>query len=45
VLRPVHKLLDAAAVDALKQWQYSPLVLNGIPTPFVLTVTFTFSTR
>ena len=32
VLRPVHKLLDAAAIDALKQWQYSPLVLNGIAT-------------
>jgi len=26
----------------LKQWQYSPLVLNGIPTPFALTVTFNF---
>jgi hypothetical protein len=34
---------EKAASDALKQWQYSPLVLNGIPTPFVLTVTFTFS--
>ena len=22
--------------------QYSPLVLNGVPTPFVLTVTFNF---
>ena len=32
-----------AAVEALKQWQYSPLVLNGIKTPFVLTVTFNFS--
>ena len=38
-------LLDKAAIDALKQWQYTPLILNGIPTPFVLTVTFTFSVR
>jgi len=43
VLRSAHPFLDKASVDALKQWQYSPLVLNGIKTPFVLTVTFTFS--
>jgi protein TonB len=35
--------LDKAAMDAVKQWQYSPLVLNGIPTSFVLTVTLNFS--
>jgi periplasmic protein TonB len=43
VLRSRHALLDKAAQEALMQWQYSPLVLNGIPTPFVLTVTFNFS--
>jgi protein TonB len=43
VLRSRHPLLDKAAHEAVMQWQYSPLVLNGIPTPFVLTVTFTFS--
>jgi protein TonB len=43
VLRTRHPLLDRAAVEALKQWQYTPLVLNGTPTPFVLTVTFNFS--
>lgn len=43
VLRSRHPLLDQAAIDALKQWRYRPLVLNGIPTPFVLTVTFSFS--
>jgi periplasmic protein TonB len=45
VLRSGHKLLDKAALDALMQWSYSPLVLNGIPTPFILTVTFNFSTK
>ena len=45
VLRARHPLLDKAAKDALMQWRYSPLVLNGIPTPFVLTVTFNFSTK
>jgi protein TonB len=36
-------LLNNAAIEAVKQWRYSPLVLNGVPTPFVLTVTLTFS--
>jgi len=45
VLRSSHALLERAATEALKQWEYSPLVLNGIQTPFVLTVTFTFSAR
>jgi len=45
VLRPLHMLLDEASVEALKQWQYSPLILNGVPTPFVLTVTFNFSVK
>jgi periplasmic protein TonB len=43
VLRSGHPLLDREAVAALKQWRYTPLVLNGTPTPFVLTVTFNFS--
>jgi TonB family protein len=34
--------LDKAAIGAVKQWQYSPLMLNGRPTPFVLTVTVQF---
>ena len=38
-----HPLLNGAATEALMQWKYVPLVLNGIPTPFVLTVTFNFS--
>lgn len=44
VLRSV-KFLDQAAVDAVKQWKYSPLVLNGVPTPFVLSVTLSFSVK
>jgi protein TonB len=45
VLRSRHPLLDTPAIDALKQWRYTPLILNGIPTRFVLTVTFNFSAR
>jgi protein TonB len=45
LLRSRHQLLDDAAIAALKQWRYTPLILNGIPTPFILTVTFTFNAR
>ena len=44
VLRSV-KFLDQAAVDAVKQWRYAPLVLNGTATPFVLSVTLNFSVK
>jgi protein TonB len=43
VLRSAHPMLDREAVEALKQWRYKPLVLNGEASPFVLTVTFNFS--
>jgi periplasmic protein TonB len=36
-------LLDKAAVDAVKQWRYSPLQLNGRTHPFILTVTVSFN--
>ena len=38
-----HGVLDQAAVDAVEQWRYEPLRLNGKPTPFILTVTVSFS--
>ena len=44
VLRAV-KFLDQAAIDAVKQWRYSPLVLNGVATPFVLSVSLNFSVK
>jgi len=42
VLRSIP-LLDKAAVAAVRQWRYSPLLLNGTPERFVLTVTVSFS--
>ena len=44
VLRPIL-LLDEAAVKAVKQWRYQPLMLNGTPVPFILVVTLSFSLR
>lgn len=43
VLRTANRLLDDAAITALRQWQYRPLILNGSPEPFVLTVVLTFN--
>jgi protein TonB len=42
ILRSIP-LLDDAAVAAVRQWRYSPLLLNGKPERFVLTVTVSFS--
>jgi periplasmic protein TonB len=44
VLRSIL-LLDKAAIKAVRQWRYQPLVLNGQPVPFILVVTVTFSLR
>ena len=38
-----HPLLDAAALAALKQWRYTPTLLNGVPVRVLMTVTFHFS--
>jgi protein TonB len=42
VLRSIP-LLDQAAIAAVQQWRYSPLLLNGRPERFVLTVSVSFS--
>jgi protein TonB len=41
VLRGIP-LLDSAAIDAVKQWVYSPTLLNGVPVPVIMTVTVNF---
>jgi periplasmic protein TonB len=35
-------LFDQAALDAVKQWRYQPLLLNGMPRPFVVSITLVF---
>lgn len=42
VLR-AQEVLEKAAVEAVKQWVYEPLLMNGTPQPFILTVTVSFS--
>src|SRR5215813_9800519 len=42
VLRSIP-LLDAAALDAVKQWVFTPTTLNGTPVPVIMTVTVNFT--
>jgi TonB family protein len=42
VLRSIP-LLDQAAVDAVRQWEFTPTLLNGSPVPLVMTVTVQFT--
>jgi TonB family protein len=42
ILRSIP-LLDAAALDAVKQWLFTPTLLNGVATPVIMTVTVNFT--
>jgi periplasmic protein TonB len=44
VLRSIA-LLDQAAVDAVRQWRFTPAILNAEPVPVVMTVTVNFTLR
>lgn len=36
-------LLDEAALEAVRQWEYLPTMLNGVPVPVLVTVTINFT--
>jgi TonB family protein len=36
-------MLDQAALDAVRQWEYTPTLLNGEPVPVLVTVTINFT--
>jgi protein TonB len=42
VLRPAP-LFDEAALTAVRQWRFTPTLLNGEPVPIVMTVTVGFT--
>jgi TonB family protein len=44
VLRSIPAL-DQAAIDAVKQWVYEPMIIEGKPKPFVFTVTVRFALK
>jgi protein TonB len=44
VLRSVP-LLDAPALEAVRQWRFTPTLLNGVPVQVIMTVTVTFTLK
>jgi TonB family protein len=42
ILRSIP-LLDQAALDAVKQWEFTPTMLNGAPVPVISTITVQFT--
>jgi protein TonB len=36
-------LLDQSALDAVKQWVFTPTLLNNVPVPVIMTVTVNFT--
>src|SRR5215470_16006209 len=42
VLRSIP-LLDASALEAVRQWEFTPTLLNGVPVPVIMTVTVNYS--
>ena len=42
VLRSIP-MLDEAAVDAVRQWEFTPTLVNGVPVPVIMTVTVNFT--
>jgi protein TonB len=42
ILRSIP-LLDQAALDAVRQWEFTPTLLNGSPVPVIMTVTVQFT--
>ncbi len=42
ILRSIP-LLDQAALDAVRQWEFTATYLNGVPVPVIMTVTVNFT--
>jgi protein TonB len=36
-------MLVDAAVEAVKQWKFTPTLIEGVPTPVIMTVTVNFT--
>ena len=45
VVRHSEPEFESAALEAVRQWAYSPATLNGKPVPVYLTVSFSFNVR
>jgi protein TonB len=45
ILRSASPLLNEAALNAVRQWVYTPTLLNGVPVSVVMTVTVNFQLK
>ena len=45
VIKPLHPELDEQALSAVKDWKFSPGVMNGKPVPVLVMIEMTFTTR
>jgi len=36
-------MLDDAAIEAVRQWEFTPTLMNGAPVPIMMTVTVNFT--
>ena len=36
-------LLDQAAIDAVRQWEFRPVLMNGVPARVIMTMTVNFT--
>lgn len=45
VKKSENSMLNQPAIDAVKQWEYEPLLLEGKPTPVVFDVTIAFKLK
>jgi len=42
--RTVHTVSpEATVLDAVRQWVFTPTLLNGVPVPVIMTVTVNFT--
>jgi protein TonB len=45
ILRTANPLFDESAVDAVRRWEFTPALVNGVPTPIVLLAELDFNLR
>ena len=44
-MRKSIPLLDEAARDAVLQWEFTPMTIDGVPAPLVMTLTVNFKLK
>lgn len=45
VVKSTAPILDQAALDAVRQWRYTPTLMNGVAVPVIVTATVSFTLK